>query len=106
MPIKDDKAKEIVESIAREMGFSRKVTRVSYRQDYQDYQVVLDENFHCEIREKLIQTYLTKQDGDAKREIKFQLQHAKEFEEWEKDEPPPKKEDKMVIDDKEKYDFI
>jgi hypothetical protein len=102
MLYKEDKVKQTVEEFLKEAGLSQKVTRISYRPDYMDYQVVLDGTHHCELREKLFQIHFTNndKDGDAKREVKYLLQNAMEYEDWEKEnEAGPPSEDRIGVDD-------
>ena len=104
----EDKIKKAVEGFLKEAELPKKVTRISYRPDYMDYQVVLDGSHHCELREKLFQIYFTNndKDGDAQREIKYLLQNAMEYEDWEKENETDNKsrasdagEDKIGVDD-------
>ena len=88
MLYKEDKVKEAIETFFKEDEISRQITRLSYRPDYMDYQIVLDGTHHCELREKLFQIHFSNVDkgGDAKREIKYLLQNAMEYEDWEKED--------------------
>ena len=78
-----EKVMEILKVIANEIGVSQQIESVTYREDYQDYQVIIDDNFHCEIREHLIEEYMKTKHVDIRKEIFFRLEHATEFEEWE-----------------------
>ncbi len=107
-PTRDEKVYAVIESIVNEIKLARQITDIYYRSDYLDYQIILDNHYHCEIREKLIETYFENKDEDIKREIVFLLEHAEKYEEWEDKSPqqptkPP--ESDIVIDDSEKYDF-
>ncbi|MCK5213755.1 MAG: hypothetical protein KAR05_00190 [Candidatus Omnitrophica bacterium] len=84
------------------------INEVYYRPDYQDYQIIVNTRYHCEIREKLFLDYAQHEHPDIKREIIFRLDNLMEFEDWEDGpdsgggEPAS---DGMVIDDSEKYDI-
>jgi len=70
--------------LADEVKLEKTIDGVIYRDDYQDYQVILDDAFHCEIREKLIDIFMKDpKHGDTRREIVFLLMHPAEYEEWE-----------------------
>ena len=89
MPQSEEKAFEIIQGIATEMNLTRTIESSTYRADWQDYQVIMDETFHCEIREKLIDVLVgdAGQDDalkdDVLREIQFRLSNPVEFEDWE-----------------------
>lgn len=71
-------------SLAEEVKLGKAIDGVIYRDDYQDYQVILDDNFHIELREKLIDIIMENpKHADTRREIIFLLQHAVEYGEWE-----------------------
>ncbi len=71
-------------AFAEEIKLKQPIDGVIYREDHQDYQVILDTNFHCEIREKLIDIIMTDpKHADTRREITFLLQHPMEYEDWE-----------------------
>ena len=71
--------------LSGEIKLKQNVDGVIYRDDHQDYQVILADVFHCEIREKLIDIFIKDpRHGDTRREIVFLLEHPSEFEEWEK----------------------
>ena len=88
MAYSEDKIQKMVEELLVEAALKRKVNVVVYRPDYMDYQVVMDGSHHCELREKLFDLIIKDNDpkGDARREIKYLLQNALEYEEWEKDD--------------------
>ena len=87
MPKSADEVKVILEDILRESKLERDIGSVTYRDDYQDYQVLVDGRFHCEIREKLIADYVGfNKNKDVVRNIRFLLEHAVEYEEWELEE--------------------
>ena len=54
---KEQKAKAVFDKIVGDMAqnakYKDKIARVIYRDDYQDYRLILDDKTHCEIREKL-----------------------------------------------------
>jgi|GEM_PF-3545847 len=112
----EKKAQEIINAIIKgmetESKFKKKILRVRYREDYQDYRIVLDDNTHCEMREKLIHDIIAFQAGgtaskelvlaarDTKNEIQFRLLHAIPLEEWEEDptETKPKSKDDQIAE--------
>lgn len=76
---------ERFEEFVKEINLEKSVDAVFYREDYGDYQIILDNSFHCELREKLIYIFMTDpKDADTRREIIYLLKHAAEYEEWEK----------------------
>jgi len=102
------KVLEIMQGIVKEAQLPREVSGVIYRADYQDIQVILDDDFHCEIRVKLFQDYLLHKHPDARREIIYLIQHAAAFEEWERPPSGAGSGDgggKISIDDSDQYDF-
>lgn len=107
-PTRDEKVYAVIESIANEIKLAKQISDVYYRPDYLDFQIILDEHYHCEIREKLVETYFESKDEDVKREIVFLLEHAEKYEDWEDkgtQQPTKPPEPDIVIDDSEKYDF-
>lgn len=88
MQYPEDKIQKVIEELLAEAGLKREVNVVVYRKDYMDYQTVMDGTHHAELREKLFDLILGNNDpkGDARREIKYLLQNAVEYEEWEKDD--------------------
>ena len=104
-----DRVKNIVEKIIGEMGLNRKVTRVVYRNDYQDYRVILDGTHHCPIREKLVNVFVENQDEDVKREIEYLLSHAPELDEWDREEEATTEggdyRSDVAVDNSADYDF-
>lgn len=97
-------SKEAIEALAaivKAMNLKQELSEISYRIDYQDYQVVFDETHHIEIREKLIEDYMRTKDEDALREMQYLLNHLIAWEEWENPNPPSSKkgtDDGMQID--------
>lgn len=73
-----------LQEIAQDMKLDKHLSQVICREDYADYQVVLDGTHHCEIREKIMDVYITDKDKDVLKEIKFRLEHAALYEEWER----------------------
>ena len=96
-------SKEAIEGIVaiiKEMKLKQKPTEIVYRTDYQDYQVLFGDSYHCEIQEKTINDVLQFKSGDAKRQIQFLLNHLTAYQDWEKPAgPAPKQDEKMVVDD-------
>ena len=117
MPHPEEKIKKLVEDLLLEAASSRKVDVVIYRRDYMDYQIVMDGSHHSELREKLFDLIFTNKDikGDAKRELKYLLQNASAYEEWEKEDiinqaggtggegGAPKGDDRIGLDDKDMF---
>ena len=88
--------------LAQEIKLKRKITDLMYRKSAQDYQFILDENYHCEIREKLIEGFVADpKSADIRREIVFRLENAPAFEDIEKatQGPAGEPEDKIQIED-------
>lgn len=90
--------------VAEGMKLDKKVRDVICREDYEDYQVVLEDTHHCEIRDKVMGAYITSQDKESFKEIKFALQHAAQYSEWERLDSKKKRDDEdddqgIVIDD-------
>jgi hypothetical protein len=108
MPFSDEKVQALLEEAMRTAGVKRRIDAVLYRDDYQDYVIVLDNDYHCEIREKLIEDYDRFRNKDIVRQIKFLLEHAVLYEEWEKpgnQVARPADGGDVVVDDSEKYDI-
>lgn len=105
MPQEDNKDLEKVfagiEKFAQENGLKRKITDLMYRKDSQDYQFILDQDYHCEIRGKLIDGFFADpKNSDIRREIKFRLENAPAFEDIEKrGAGEVKEEEKIQIED-------
>ncbi len=69
---------------AKEINLKIAVEGVIYRDGYDDYQVLFENRFHCEVRAKLIDVLMENpKHADTRREITFLLNHPIEFEEWE-----------------------
>lgn len=93
---------DFLHNFAEKEKITHEVDGVIWREDHQDYQILLEKNFHIEIREKLIDHLLSDpKHADTKREIIFLLNHPNEFEEWEETVGKKVKEDTsdMFIDD-------
>ena len=75
---------QFVTQVAGQLKIPQKVQSLRYRQDYQDYQAILDQEWHCEFREKIVELAMKEKDQDARREIEFRLKHPMKFEEWER----------------------
>lgn len=103
MPADLEFAYKVISEIAAQMpGGPKTIKDLLYRNNYQDYMVLMNDNTFCAIREKIIQDYPTDKTGDRKREIEFQLRHAEvcdEFNEYFDLEPQAKPEEKMQVDD-------
>jgi len=105
----EEKVTQIVRNLSQERELPWNSFQVAYRNDYQDYQVLLNNNYRCELREKLIDVYLDNGDPDIKMEIEFRLAHPIELEDWERDDLdlPAAGDDKkdIAVDDSANYDF-
>lgn len=109
MPHSEEEARKAIEEVMAEFEIKRTLDVVYYREDYQDYLLLLDKRFHAEIRGKLIEDYYKfSKDADIKRNIRFLLEHPVEYEDWELEDMgvPVDNDDKPAVDDKDKYDFI
>jgi hypothetical protein len=84
MAMTEEKVTQILETIIKENNIGLPIKAVVYRDDYQDYFIVVGKVHYCEIREKLFDVYSRTQDGDACREIVFKLKHPVELDEWRK----------------------
>lgn len=73
---------KILQDIAAQMKLGKEVEKITFRKEYGDYQIILDETHHCEIREKLLDMYIAEKHADSLREIKHCLSQALPFEEW------------------------
>lgn len=96
------KVLDFLHAFTEEIKLDKEVDGVIWREDHQDYQVLLEGNFHTEIREKLIDLLLTNpKHADTRREVTFLLKNPNEFEEWEETVGKKVKEDTsgMFIDD-------
>ena len=94
----EEKVKEMILVIAREIGIVKQIENVTYRKDYQDYQVTVDKNSHFEIREKLVENFFSEKSADTRREIEFRLKNPVKFEDWEDAPDPTSDSDQIVID--------
>jgi len=92
------KALEALAAVVKEMKLKAELTEISYRPDYQDYQVIFDDTHHCEIREKLIEDYMATKNGDALREMHYLFNHLIAWEEWDRPEKSGPSDGKMEID--------
>ncbi len=105
MPNEEEKDLEkvfaAIEKFAQAIGLKRKLTDLMYRKDAQDYQFILDDDYHCEIRGKLIEGFLADpKNGDIHREIRFRLENAPAFEDVEeRGSNQGKPEEKIQIED-------
>ncbi|MCK5581242.1 MAG: hypothetical protein KAJ18_08215 [Candidatus Omnitrophica bacterium] len=79
----EERAWKVVLEIVEDIGLEQKILSISYRLQWQDYQIILDNESHCELREKLINVYFSEKNTDVYREIAFRLQHPTQFEDWE-----------------------
>ncbi len=95
---------KILQEVAQDMKLDKKIQQIICREDYGDYQAVLDGTHHCEIREKLVEMYVANKDPDSLREIKGALQNAALYEEWERLDAKKREDsddDDVLIDDTE-----
>ena len=108
MKYSEEKVAEILGGLAKEFNYTRQVTDVTYRADYQDYQVIIDNTHHCEIREKLIDDCLKVKNSDALKDIRFRLEKAIPYEDGEHPDdapPPPSSKSDMVVDNSADFDY-
>lgn len=88
----------VIDGMDPELNFKKRILRMMYREDYQDFRIVLNDKTHCEIREKLINEVVKIQASgttpnkatllvlkDINKEIQFRLLHAQPLEDWEDD---------------------
>ena len=90
---------DAIAAIIKDMKLKQELTGIAYRIDHQDYQVVFDDTHHCEIRDKLINDFMSTKNGDAKKQIQFKLNHLVAWEDWEKPDRPTQQDDSLVVDD-------
>lgn len=77
---------ECLLKFSKEIKLKRSIEGVVFREDYGDYRVYMEGNFHIEIREKLIDTIITQpQHADTRRDVAYLLNNVVMFEEWEDD---------------------
>jgi hypothetical protein len=107
MFMSEDKVKALLQDIIKEANLKRTLTEVMFREDYQDYRVILDDVCRCEIREKLVQDYIEFHHKDTFNEMCYLMEHAIVDEElqYEKDLSSGGGPDGVVTDDN-KYDFL
>ncbi len=111
MATREEKAKTLLENIVAQLDLKVKISGVMYRDDYMDYFVVVNDEYYCEIREKVIDTYLVKPDADLLKDIRFRLANLTFFEELAHEHNARQEggggDDKgdIVIEDAQKYDL-
>ncbi len=107
MFLSEDKVEELLQEIIKEANLKRSLNDVTYREDYQDYRVIVNDVCRCEIREKLIQDYIEFHHKDTFNEICYLMEHAVVDEElqYEKEMSKGDGPDGVVTDDN-KYDFL
>ena len=109
-PPSEDVAQKIIEEINEGSEVKKTINAVVYRPDYMDFLVLVNGRFHCEVREKLITDYLAfDKNPDVIREIRYLMEHALEYEDWELEEAglkPKEGDEKSAVDDSDKYDFL
>ena len=114
MALSEEKVTEILQVLANEAKLGITIRSVVHREDTMDYIAVVGEVHYTEIREKLISEYVRTKDRDRYNEIIFKLKHPIELEEWQKEDfgifkdekPDPELEEKSVIDDSQKNDWV
>ena len=107
MFMSEDKVKELLQGLITEANLKHKLNEVTYREDYQDYRVILDDVRRCEIREKLVQDYIDFRHKDTFKEMCYLMEHAVIDEElqYEKGVSGADGSEGMIMDDN-KYDFL
>ncbi|MFA5260426.1 MAG: hypothetical protein WC450_04285 [Candidatus Omnitrophota bacterium] len=103
----EDKVQALLQEIIHEANLKRKLTEVVYREDYQDYRIILDDVCRCEIREKLVQDYIEFHHKDTFNEMCYLMEHAIVDEQLQYEQGLSKGDgpDGVVTDDN-KYDFL
>lgn len=78
-----NKVLQMMEKFVAEIQLGKAVHSVHYREDYLDYMIVFEGGFHCELREKLIDTLFKERNPDLVREVTYLMKKAPKFEDWE-----------------------
>ncbi len=99
MSLDEQKASEIINKVALDGRFPKKIANIMHRPDAQDYVVMLDDESICLIREKLINLVHEHNLGDAKREILGKLKTAEHVD---ISAPAAEEEEKISVEDDEK----
>jgi len=87
MAVSEERALEILNEVAKQAELDTKISAVVYREDYQDYIVVVGKIHFTDVREKLITAYdEVGPDMDIINEIGFKLKHPAELEDWQIEE--------------------
>ncbi|MCB9771899.1 MAG: hypothetical protein H6754_05060 [Candidatus Omnitrophica bacterium] len=85
--------------IIQKMKLKHEVTNITYRTDYQDYQLLFGDTHHCEIQEKTINDVMVFKNGDALRQIQFLLNHLTAWQDWERPSQNDTPNEKISLDD-------
>ncbi len=99
MPGNEKKALEIIAMVAKENQFPHKIIKFAYRDDYQDYVIILENSTLCSIREKLIESFHEDKSGDLRREIMFRLKNGEPIELEDYLDTPSPAEGKISVED-------
>lgn len=100
MPYKPEEVIKALQPVAEEMNLGKRVQKVIFKEDFGEYQIILDGTHHCVIRGKIIDFFISSDDKDSLKDIKFRLQHAVQFSEWEQiDQQKAEKKDQKGSDD-------
>jgi len=87
MPESVDDVLAILQKISNEMEAPKEIDLIRYREDYQDYQLILKDETRCEIREKLVDNMEKDLNlDDTIREIQYLICNSVQLEEWEKED--------------------
>jgi len=111
MALSEEKVQQLLQEIVNEAKLGFEIKAVVHREDNWDYLVVLGTVHYTDVREKLMNDFDQFRHADARKEIIFKLKHPMELEEWQKEEFGIKDEkaqtdDRTVIDDSDKNDWI
>lgn len=112
MALDEDEVEKILKDLVKEAGLTLTIAAVVYREDYQDYLTVIGDVHYTDLREKLINDYITTKHIDFKNEIIFKLKNPYELEEWQKEDwgikasQQQENKDKIELDTKEDNDWV
>lgn len=85
--------------IIQKMKLKQEVTNITYRTDYEDFQLLFGDTHHCEIQEKTINDVVVFKNGDALRQIQFLLNHLTAWQDWERPSKNNEPDEIISLDD-------
>lgn len=85
-------ANEVAESIP---GFERRVENCMYRADYQDFVLLLTDDYYCTMRKRLVDIYDEDKVGDVRREIENILKRAEPYQDYDGEEVKEEKDQEI-----------